>query len=180
MAQVSQLPCNGDGVCMICKQTPSEAENLTCKTCVTPWHASCLATPPPTLASTISWECPDCSALPGDGKVAPVVRSESDGGLVAAIRAIEADSSLTEQQKANKRQELLSGKVISEENEKEKNGKEKNDLLKTLNSSINCSFCMQLPERPVTVWFLFFFLPLLLFIFLIPFHVNVVMVGLRV
>lgn len=80
---------------------------------------------------------------------------------MAAIRAIEADEKLTDKEKARKRQELLSGKVDEEmkesENEKKKRkGKEREsdcDVLDLLDGSLNCSFCMQLPERPVTVRF---------------------------
>lgn len=86
--------------------------------------------------------------------MAPATMNDSQGDvLVAAIRAIEADSLLTEQQKAKKRQELLSGKtiIVDENGEKNKNENDSDDLLKVLDGSINCSFCMQLPERPVTV-----------------------------
>lgn len=81
---------------------------------------------------------------------------------MAAIRAIEADEKLTDKEKAGKRQELLSGKVEEEmkenENEKKSKGKEReresdSDVLDLLDGSLNCSFCMQLPERPVTVRF---------------------------
>lgn len=81
---------------------------------------------------------------------------------MAAIRAIEADEKLTDKEKARKRQELLSGKVEEEmkenENEKKSKGKEReresdSDVLDLLDGSLNCSFCMQLPERPVTVRF---------------------------
>nr|7DUF_A Chain A, E3 ubiquitin-protein ligase ORTHRUS 2 [Arabidopsis thaliana]7DUF_B Chain B, E3 ubiquitin-protein ligase ORTHRUS 2 [Arabidopsis thaliana] len=61
MARDIQLPCDGDGVCMRCKSNPPPEESLTCGTCVTPWHVSCLSSPPKTLASTLQWHCPDCS-----------------------------------------------------------------------------------------------------------------------
>ncbi|KAF3441385.1 hypothetical protein FNV43_RR15299 [Rhamnella rubrinervis] len=151
MAHVSQqLPCDGDGVCMRCKVTPMEEEKLTCKTCVTPWHANCLSSPPETLASTLQWECPDCDSPAGDLPVASAtVSSAVDGDLIAAIRAIESDSSLTEQQKAKKRQELMSGKAHSSEGNCS-NEKGMKDVLAVLGGSLNCSFCMQLPDRPVT------------------------------
>ncbi|KAM5571505.1 E3 ubiquitin-protein ligase ORTHRUS 2-like [Rosa sericea] len=144
MAQVSQLPCDGDGVCMLCKTTPSHEDQLTCRTCVTPWHVSCLSSRPESLASTLQWECPDCSSLSGD---TPAVKSAVSGELIAAIRAIEADAALTEQQKASKRQELMSGKALPEE-DKGAGRKGVNDGV--LDGIFNCSFCMQLPERPVT------------------------------
>ncbi|KAF8400080.1 hypothetical protein HHK36_015955 [Tetracentron sinense] len=160
MAHDSQLPCDGDGVCMLCKKKPSDEETLTCKTCVTPWHVSCLSIRPQTLASTLEWECPDCS-LPTDHNHAPVpgksvfsARSETSGDLIAAIRAIEADQSLTELEKAKRRQELMSRAAPSPDPGDAKSKKRKmngeNDVLDLLDGSFNCSFCMQLPERPVT------------------------------
>ena len=145
MAHVSQLPCDGDGVCMLCKAKPSDEEKLTCKTCVTPWHASCLSSSsrPQTLSSTVQWECPDCTSISGD---ATAVKSGESGGLIAAIQEIMADDSLTEEEKAKKRQELMSGKA----EEEEKKGAKK-DVLDVLDGIFNCAFCMQLPERPVTV-----------------------------
>ncbi|KAK8981464.1 hypothetical protein V6N11_027880 [Hibiscus sabdariffa] len=145
-----QLPCDGDGACMRCKATPPSEETLTCCTCATPWHVSCLASPPETLASTLQWHCPDCSGdhLPS----AAAALDGSSGKLFTAIRAIEADVSLTEKEKARKRQELVSGRV-EEDDDKEKKGKgkgEESSFLDVLDGSLNCSFCMQLPERPVT------------------------------
>lgn len=136
---------------MLCKTKPVVEETLTCKTCDTPWHASCLSSPPKTLTSTLQWECPDCSSIAGDlpVKSAGATSSVSDA-LVAAIRAIESDGSLTEREKAQKRQELLSGKAVGEEKKKGAHSKE-TDVLDVLGGSLNCSFCMQLPERPVTV-----------------------------
>ncbi|GMJ06615.1 ORTHRUS 2, VARIANT IN METHYLATION 1 [Hibiscus trionum] len=143
-----QLPCDGDGACMRCKVTPPAEETLTCCTCATPWHVTCLASPPETLASTLQWHCPDCSGDPLPSAAASL--DGSSGELFAAIRAIEADGSLTEKEKARKRQELVSGRV-EEDEDKEKKGKgEDSSFLDVLDGSINCSFCMQLPERPVT------------------------------
>lgn len=161
MAHASQLPCDGDGICMVCKQKPPDAENLPCSTCFTPWHVACLAAGPETLASTLQWECPDCT-MPFDGSAAVCAGAGAGGGdaasgdLVAAVRAIEADASLTERQKARRRQKLLSGRggeSSDEEREEKRKGKveEENDVLKVVGMALNCSFCMQLPERPVTV-----------------------------
>ncbi|GAV82875.1 YDG_SRA domain-containing protein/zf-C3HC4_2 domain-containing protein [Cephalotus follicularis] len=144
MADGTQLPCDGDGVCMRCKAKPPTEETLTCATCATPWHVICLSLPPETLASTLQWHCPDCS---GDGVPAPGDGSGND--LVAAVRAIEADESLTVEEKARKRQELVSGKVGDGDDVQIKKERE-NDVLNLLDGSLNCSFCMQLPERPVT------------------------------
>ncbi|KDP37905.1 hypothetical protein JCGZ_05344 [Jatropha curcas] len=145
MAHDIQLPCDGDDVCMKCKAKPPAEETLTCSTCITPWHVACLSSPPETLASTLQWECPDCS---GEAIVTTAVVG-SGNELVAAIKEIEADAKLTEKEKARKRQELMSGKM--EEEDLKKKGKERvNEMLIVLGDNINCSFCMQLPERPVT------------------------------
>lgn len=69
---------------------------------------------------------------------------------MAAIRAIESDGSLTEQEKAKRRQELMSGGGRRGDDEKEKVEKA-NGVLDLFDEGLNCSFCMQLPERPVTV-----------------------------
>lgn len=92
---------------------------------------------------------------------------------MAAIREIEANVTLTEKEKARKRQELMSGKAAEEQEEEEDDdndakrkrkgkgkGKEKEnggDVLDVLDETFKCSFCMQLPERPVSVSSLFFF-----------------------
>ncbi|XP_028801856.1 E3 ubiquitin-protein ligase ORTHRUS 2 [Neltuma alba] len=154
MAHVTQLPCDCDGVCMVCKAKPADEEKLTCKTCASQWHVNCLSQPPETMAETLKWECPDCSVPPSDFPSVTVGKAVLDGAgdLMAAIRAIEADSSLTELEKAKKRQKLMSGKAGSEEDEgsvKKVEG-ERKDVLDILSGTLNCSFCMQLPERPVT------------------------------
>ncbi|KAL9261123.1 E3 ubiquitin-protein ligase ORTHRUS 2-like protein, partial [Drosera capensis] len=149
-AAARQLPCDADGSCMVCLKTPSEAEKLFCKTCGTPWHAECLAKPPESLESTVEWECPDCS---GDAVVEPAVKSlpvGAGGELVAAIRRIEADDSLTEEEKAKRRQQLLGGTAAGSEEGKGKEREDDDDLLNVLDENMKCSFCMQLPDRPVT------------------------------
>ncbi|XP_052205944.1 E3 ubiquitin-protein ligase ORTHRUS 2-like [Diospyros lotus] len=156
MAHDSNLPCDGDGICMICRQKPPEHETLLCKTCATPWHFSCLSTPEETLADTLQWDCPDCSFVAQTDPPAADLSgaSESSGNLIAAIRAIESDGSLTTQEKAKRRQELLSGSAKSASIEAGSSSKERakgdKDVLDLLDGSLNCSFCMQLPERPVT------------------------------
>ncbi|GMP67030.1 hypothetical protein CsSME_00027155 [Camellia sinensis var. sinensis] len=110
MAHSSNLPCNRDDICMIYKKKSAEDETITCKTCVTPWHVTCLFTPPQTLANTIQWECPDCSVIADPNLIdKPAAGSESSGDLIAVIRAIEFDQSLTVQEKAKRRQQLMSG-----------------------------------------------------------------------
>ncbi|KAM3202781.1 E3 ubiquitin-protein ligase ORTHRUS 2 [Capsicum annuum] len=147
MAHDSDLPCDGDGVCMVCKTKPSENESLVCKTCATPWHVNCLSAPPDSMADAVNWECPDCSLPPDAAVKQNASASLSSGDLISAIRAIESDSSLTDQDKAKRRQELLSGgakDIILEGINPD------NDVLNILDGTLNCSMCMQLPERPVT------------------------------
>ncbi|KAL3529057.1 hypothetical protein ACH5RR_008379 [Cinchona calisaya] len=145
------LPIDGDGVCMACKGTPAVERTVRCVTCDTPWHVDCLAEVPDTMQEFLSYVCPDCSG--GGLTGAPAPESSSNKDLLAKIRAIEADASLTEREKAKKRQELFGGRgAADDEGDKQRRkGKEKmNEALAVLSQSIKCSFCMQLPDRPVT------------------------------
>ncbi|KAJ4787021.1 Zinc finger (C3HC4-type RING finger) family protein [Rhynchospora pubera] len=153
------LPCDGDGDCMVCKaKKPTEV--VLCRTCVTPWHVPCLSSPPQTLADEANWLCPDCAAPPEQVEAAQAP-SAGSSELIAAIRAIEADTTLSEMEKARKRQRLMagggdegegSGSGGNDDVEEEDEAKEekKNDVLEILDQQFNCSFCMQLPDRPVT------------------------------
>ena len=152
---------------MRCRTKPPEAEVVHCQTCTTPWHVQCLSTPPETMAAVVDWLCPDCVPsvdVPGAGGAGSVsAPSAASSELVAAIRAIEGDASLTEAEKAKRRQKLLSGAVEMDEDAEEEveeaeegrkrrtRGKEKEDALELFDGKFKCSFCMQLPERPVTV-----------------------------
>uniref|UniRef100_A0A0D9WBQ9 RING-type E3 ubiquitin transferase n=1 Tax=Leersia perrieri TaxID=77586 RepID=A0A0D9WBQ9_9ORYZ len=137
------LPCDGDGVCMVCHAAaPSEVDLLLCSTCATPWHSPCLSKPP-ALADAAAWSCPDCS---GDPAPAPA-GGGAGGQLVAAIRAIECDSTLSDQEKARRRQELLGGKAPAASDADDDDG---DDVFDVLGKNISCVFCMKLPERPVT------------------------------
>lgn len=164
MAHDSNLPCDGNNRCMICKIIPPVAETLTCNTCVTPWHVNCLSVRPETLAEAAQWQCPDCSDLVCSHAPQPSVTvtsgSETSDSLIAAIRAIEADASLSDQEKARRRQKLLSGGGSDEVDDSIDAGKEigdggDNDVMKLFSGNLKCSFCMQMPERPVTVLFCF-------------------------
>ncbi|RWW31895.1 hypothetical protein GW17_00003459 [Ensete ventricosum] len=154
MASPVDLPCDADGRCMVCEAVPpSPAEVVLCRTCATPWHAPCLSLPPETLAMAVNWECPDCSSPDGSGVVAAV--PDADSALIASIRAIEVDQSLTEKEKAWRRQVLVGGRgwvLVETDNEEEKKGKKmgNDDVLGFLDAKFICSFCMQLPDRPVT------------------------------
>lgn len=155
MAREIQLPCDGEGVCMRCKVKPQPEESISCGLCVTPWHVACLL--PESLDSAAGmWQCPDCSGDLDPAPVSGMVGVKSSGsGLVAAIRAIEADESLNEEQKARKRQRLMSGQTDDGDDEEVKGGDNvvDDDVLAAFKESLNCSICFQLPERPVTVRF---------------------------
>ncbi|CAA7045882.1 unnamed protein product [Microthlaspi erraticum] len=143
---MAQVPCDAEGVCMRCKTTPPTEESLMCGTCASPWHASCLSSLPETLASTLQWECPDCS---GEDDSLPVA-SNDGSGVVAAIHAIEADMTLTDADKAKKKQEMMGGNiVVDEEEEKKDKGLGDDDVLATLGENLTCVFCFELPDRPV-------------------------------
>ena len=147
--QVYDLPCDGEGTCMACKNKPTAEESLTCKTCATPWHVACLSVRPNSLADTLQWDCPDCSMLSANPvPVSGTGESSSSGGLITAICAIESDSSLTEREKAKRRQQLLCKDAGPSDDKEVTNGD--NNLLSILDG-LNCSFCMQLLERPVSV-----------------------------
>lgn len=164
MATAADLPCDGDGVCMLCKAKPEESESLICNLCATPWHVPCLSKPPETMASAATWECPDCSDYAITSTVNVVAPSGISADLVASIRAIEVDEILSDKEKARKRQNLLCGnmkldgdeeddKQEAEEEESERGKRRNTDILELFDAKFNCSFCMQLPERPVTVCF---------------------------
>lgn len=135
---MAQLPCDSDGLCMRCKEKPPSSQTLSCRTCATPWHISCL-TAPPVSVSDLHWDCPDCSDLCSH----PPVASSDD--IVSSIRAIQADESLSDQQKAKRCQELLAGSSASSSDPS------KDKTADIFDDSFSCSICMQLPDRPVTV-----------------------------
>ncbi|KAF8086101.1 hypothetical protein N665_0635s0031 [Sinapis alba] len=144
------MASDGEGVCMRCKKIPPTEESLTCGTCGTPWHVPCLSSPLESLAATLQWECPDCS-----GDFDPISQPGEGSDLVVVIRAIESDMSLTDEEKAKKRQRLLSGKAAVDDDDEEEEKKSSSmgldaDILATLGDNLKCSFCIQLPEKPVT------------------------------
>ncbi|CAA7042240.1 unnamed protein product, partial [Microthlaspi erraticum] len=96
------------------------------------WHASCLSSPPESLAW--QWECPDCSGDPHGGVVA---ESNENLDLMAAT--------LTDAEKAKKRQELMGGKIGVDEEENKDAGDD--DVVAALGANLTCIFCMQLRER---------------------------------
>ncbi|MCL7050076.1 hypothetical protein MKW94_015306 [Papaver nudicaule] len=158
MAQ--QLPCDGEGVCMLCKErVTSVTEIIPCQTCHTPWHVKCLLIPIESLLATIKWVCPDCIGSNGDSNDTSLAVGESSSGneLVTSMRAIEADQTLTEQQKAMKRQQLMTGKITSlgddddkDDKKKKKKTTDENEVMDIFDQKFFCTICMELPERPIT------------------------------
>lgn len=147
---MAQVPLDSDGVCMLCKEKPSEEATLCCATCATPWHVACLSE---IKNSASGFECPDCS---GDGLGgAPVPADSEKKELFDKIREIEADPCLSEAEKARKRQELLGGKMGSDQGESSEVKEDDSfDIMEVIGQTFKCSYCMELPERPVTVWVL--------------------------
>ncbi|GAU33277.1 hypothetical protein TSUD_279510 [Trifolium subterraneum] len=132
-----QLPCDSDGHCMVCKQNPPNTEILPCRTCTTSWHIPCLPILPTTF---LDWDCPDC-CLPQQNNHDPPLAEN----LISSIQAIQSDISLTEIEKAIKCQKLVGGSSKPHSDDNKSNG-----VLDIFDGTLNCSFCMQLPERPIT------------------------------
>eukprot|EP01018_Ginkgo_biloba_P017439 Gb_06456 [translate_table: standard] len=151
---MGELPCDGDGVCMLCKRIPSESDIIVCSTCSTPWHTHCL-NPPITALPTSEWFCPDCS-LPTLDHEEPTTKLSSistpNNDLLSSIRTIQSNPNLSEEEKARKRQELMTKGVTAHQISIQSDGKRKqnNHVLELFDESLKCIFCMQLPERPVT------------------------------
>lgn len=109
------------------------------------------------VSAALEFECPDCSGDGLNGDAAPTDSEKKD--LFVRIREIEADDSLSEKEKAKKRQQLLSGKMENDgdddENDRKGNGENNEDksadVLGVLRESFKCCYCMELPERPITV-----------------------------
>ncbi|KAK4362091.1 hypothetical protein RND71_017332 [Anisodus tanguticus] len=79
-------------------------KKVTCIACVAPWHMDCPENPPVTLTSVVNFKCPDCAGTGFGGAPAPPPVS-AGGELVAKVREIEADTSMTEEEKDIKRRD---------------------------------------------------------------------------
>jgi hypothetical protein len=123
-----------------------EVDLLRCSACATPWHSPCLSNPP-ALSDAANWSCPDCSRDPAAARAAAPA---AGGELVAAIREIEADTTLSNEEKARRRQNLLAGRSAASAPDDVDDSAE-DDVLNILSKSFSCAFCMELLERPVTV-----------------------------
>lgn len=124
------LPCDSNGECMVCKKATWEKETLTCNTCATPWHLPCLGTP--IAAHTSDWECPDCYSLPNQS--------------ISARSHIAPAVDTSEHQKGKTQEHSF-----TLPNFKEDDVVDNNQILELFEESLKCSFCMQLPQSPVTI-----------------------------
>lgn len=145
---MAELPCDADGKCMVCKVVPSDSQVILCNSCSSPWHMACLH-PPMIEVPLGDWSCPDCEPSlvpappPSSDKTA-----DNEEDVVRQIRAIRADPDLSEQEKARKCQD-----VMSKASSTPSNGtldKKKDKMLEIFDENLNCIFCMQLADRPVT------------------------------
>ncbi|KAL3849409.1 hypothetical protein ACJIZ3_011291 [Penstemon smallii] len=139
-------------------------------TCITPWHAICLTTPLQNSADASPWECPDCSNT--SALVKPAAGC-GGGGLVEKICAIECDESMTDKEKAKRQQELLSeGVTEAHEEDKEKTKKINGAVLDILGDKFNCSICMKMLDRPVSVRIMDYSLSLCFCVFVFSMHLR--------
>ncbi|PPD92957.1 hypothetical protein GOBAR_DD10093 [Gossypium barbadense] len=174
---VNQQPGDAE-LCMLCKASSNPGEDIIlCIVCQAPWHQSCLISSREShFISDDYLGCPECenringddldTLTPTNNAVAASSFSAADNSMVAKILAIQADKSLTEEEKARKRQELLSGRPavespeLEDKDDGEKNkgkvekfkGKAKTTVKasKVSDESFNCTICLNMPERPVT------------------------------
>eukprot|EP00898_Chlorokybus_atmophyticus_P000413 jgi/Chlat1/1372/Chrsp119S01790 len=108
-SQQQQLPLTKDGTCSPCGTKPADADVARCSSCGSPWHVECLLKVPEiAVIAACKWVCPDCDFE--DGAVIALQPSSVETAqtqLMAEIRAIQADTTLTEAEKAQKRQQLM-------------------------------------------------------------------------
>lgn len=159
------LPLDSDDVCMKCKVKPKEVDCLICSSCTSPWHIACLSNLSSNSQSE-NWSCPDCN-IPTEF-VVPVVKSvenTEDAVLLAKAREIESNAALSPKEKARLRQELFSpssngntsksnGHVGNQSKKEEHNFESPvklSNAMQILDERMNCAFCLQMVERPVTV-----------------------------
>jgi E3 ubiquitin-protein ligase UHRF1 len=118
---------------------------------------------------TGDWACPDCDLSPSDGALSqatmqaqqPFPANAGAAGesadLLSQVRAIRADPNLSEQEKARKCQDVMSKKGAMANNGKggsataTEDKKKVHKMLQIFDENLNCTFCMQLADRPVTV-----------------------------
>eukprot|EP00250_Pteridium_aquilinum_P015069 c22359_g1_i1 orf=208-2550(+) len=150
---MADLPCDADGKCMVCKVVPADSQVILCNSCSSPWHMACLH-PPMTEVPTGDWSCPDCEPSSCPAPAAPPPPASADQitddneDVVKQVRAIRSDPTLTEQEKARKCQDVMSKAGSATANGVQ--DKKKHKMLEIFDENLNCIFCMQLADRPVT------------------------------
>ncbi|XP_024536254.1 E3 ubiquitin-protein ligase ORTHRUS 2 [Selaginella moellendorffii] len=130
-----ELACE-NGRCLVCKTEPPEQETLPCGSCGCVWHLPCLKAPMTLADVSPGWTCPDCSDDPASNSKKPGP-SGGENELLRKIREINADTSLSDAQKAAQRQMLLSNGAVPA-------GKEDDE------DELICVFCQGSLDRPVT------------------------------
>ncbi|XVE63777.1 hypothetical protein DITRI_Ditri07aG0047100 [Diplodiscus trichospermus] len=161
--QRRRLSHDDDDICTLCKTKATNGETLIpCTICQALWHQPCLVSARESFFhSSVELGCPECNNHFEDPDIdgSPSF-SPGDCTTIAKILAIQADESLTEDEKARKRQELLSSRSVDEDGEK-KNGMEKlkgkattvvpnHEESKVSDESFNCSICLNMLDKPVT------------------------------
>ncbi|XP_024539605.1 E3 ubiquitin-protein ligase ORTHRUS 2 [Selaginella moellendorffii] len=131
-----ELACE-NGRCLVCKREPPEQEILPCASCGCLWHLQCLKTPKTLGDVRPDWECPDCEYDPASSGKPPPSGGGGDKALVTKIREINADNTLSDVQKAAKRQKLLSNGAVPAGSQEDRD-------------ELICIFCQGPLDRPVT------------------------------
>ncbi|CAL5207588.1 unnamed protein product [Lathyrus oleraceus] len=128
---------------MICNHKPLESEIVSCKTCATPWLVPCLPLRP---LKIFDWNYTDCSQPVDVNHVVDASAPPITCSLVSTIYANENGTSLTGEERAKKSHEVYDGSPKPPF----ENNKKYNDLYGIFYSKLNCTFCLHLPERPIT------------------------------
>lgn len=156
------MPCETlDGPCMVCKIVPPNHQVLICDGCGSGWHMQCLV-PPLSSAPDGEWKCVDCE--PGTVTLADPPSGMAENGIVNQVRAIHADSSLSEEEKARRimnlhcptalqmpRDTALSGQGSDGRGRRSEVRTKKTAAMDQLNENLKCMICLNLVDRPVTV-----------------------------
>lgn len=153
------LPLDPSGACMCCKEKPKPDSCLRCGSCASPWHIKCLRTRP-VHPPQDEWMCPDCDGTAersGPGDCIASLPPNDGQSLSQHLRSIENDCSLTDAQKAKRRQEYFTGpgqddgQPSKRQKVSETASKNGSSALEILDEKMNCIFCLQVVDRPVTV-----------------------------
>ncbi|KAL2650224.1 hypothetical protein R1flu_018352 [Riccia fluitans] len=163
-----QMPCETlDGPCMICKVIPPSDRVLICDACGSGWHMNCLI-PPLDKAPDGEWICVDCEPGTFTSDATPAVVAPPSSGasennsIVAQVRAIQADSSLSDTEKAKRIMKLHCPTAFqtpgNDDNDDDSNaGPADSEGMGSskanenfLNENLKCMICLHIVDRPVT------------------------------